>query len=65
MSPTMTEGSVTEWKYKEGDKFNAGDVLLNIETDKASIDVEAQDDGVLGKILVRSLILLRYWDLKN
>lgn len=52
MSPTMTEGTVTEWKYKVGDSFSAGDVLVSIETDKASIDVEAQDDGILGKILV-------------
>lgn len=53
MSPTMTEGSISEWKLKEGDSFAAGDVLLSIETDKASIDVEAQDDGIMGKILVR------------
>ncbi|TFL06600.1 dihydrolipoamide acetyltransferase [Pterulicium gracile] len=52
MSPTMTEGGIAEWKKKEGDKFTAGDVLLEIETDKATIDVEAQDDGVLAKILV-------------
>ncbi|GAA5858028.1 hypothetical protein JCM8547_006669 [Rhodosporidiobolus lusitaniae] len=54
MSPTMTEGSLSEWKVKEGDAFSAGDVLLSIETDKASIDVEAQDDGVMGKILVEN-----------
>ncbi|KAJ3981104.1 pyruvate dehydrogenase X component [Lentinula detonsa] len=52
MSPTMTEGGIASWKKKEGDSFSAGDVLLEIETDKATIDVEAQDDGVLGKILV-------------
>lgn len=52
MSPTMTEGTLTEWKFKVGDSFSAGDVLVAIETDKASIDVEAQDDGILGKILV-------------
>ncbi|KAJ3976574.1 single hybrid motif-containing protein [Lentinula raphanica] len=52
MSPTMTEGGIASWKKKEGDTFSAGDVLLEIETDKATIDVEAQDDGVLGKILV-------------
>ncbi|GAA5889792.1 hypothetical protein JCM6882_004325 [Rhodosporidiobolus microsporus] len=54
MSPTMTEGSVSEWKVKEGEAFTAGAVLLSIETDKASIDVEAQDDGVMGKILVEN-----------
>lgn len=59
MSPTMTEGTVSEWKVKEGDSFVAGDVLVTIETDKASIDVEAQDDGIVGKILV-SLHFLRF-----
>ncbi|KAJ7611602.1 pyruvate dehydrogenase X component [Roridomyces roridus] len=53
MSPTMTEGGISSWKKKEGEAFSAGDVLLEIETDKATIDVEAQDDGVLGKILVQ------------
>ncbi|BGP52321.1 pyridoxine biosynthesis protein [Rhodotorula kratochvilovae] len=48
----MTEGGISEWKVKEGEAFTAGAVLLSIETDKASIDVEAQDDGVMGKIFV-------------
>jgi pyruvate/2-oxoglutarate dehydrogenase complex dihydrolipoamide acyltransferase (E2) component len=48
----MSEGGIASWKVKEGDSFSAGDVLLEIETDKATIDVEAQDDGVLGKILI-------------
>ncbi|KAH7340585.1 single hybrid motif-containing protein [Rhizoctonia solani] len=52
MSPTMTEGGIASWKKKEGDSFSAGDILLEIETDKATMDVEAQDDGVLGKIMV-------------
>ncbi|KAF9448899.1 single hybrid motif-containing protein [Macrolepiota fuliginosa MF-IS2] len=52
MSPTMTEGGISSWKKKEGEAFSTGDVLLEIETDKATIDVEAQDDGVLGKILL-------------
>ncbi|KAI8980670.1 pyruvate dehydrogenase [Trametes punicea] len=51
MSPTMTEGGIASWKKKEGESFSAGDVLLEIETDKATIDVEAQDDGVLAKII--------------
>ncbi|KAI0792809.1 single hybrid motif-containing protein [Abortiporus biennis] len=51
MSPTMTEGGISHWKKKEGESFAAGDVLLEIETDKATIDVEAQDDGIMGKIL--------------
>ncbi|VDB99805.1 unnamed protein product [Peniophora sp. CBMAI 1063] len=51
MSPTMTEGGISKWKVEEGGSFSAGDVLLEIETDKAVIDVEAQDDGVLAKII--------------
>ncbi|KAI2785222.1 hypothetical protein F4815DRAFT_451874 [Daldinia loculata] len=50
LSPTMTEGNIANWKLKEGDSFSAGDVLLEIETDKATMDVEAQDDGILVKI---------------
>lgn len=46
----MTEGNIASWKLKEGDSFSAGDILLEIETDKASMDVEAQDDGILAKI---------------
>lgn len=49
----MTEGGIASWKLSEGQTFSAGDVLLEIETDKATIDVEAQDDGVMGKILVK------------
>jgi pyruvate/2-oxoglutarate dehydrogenase complex dihydrolipoamide acyltransferase (E2) component len=51
LSPTMTEGNISSWRVKEGDSFSAGDVLLEIETDKASMDVEAQDDGILAKII--------------
>src|SRR5947199_10057380 len=50
MSPTMTEGNIASWKVKEGDSFTTGDVLLEIETDKATMDVEAQDDGIMAKI---------------
>jgi biotin carboxyl carrier protein len=50
LSPTMTQGNIASWKVKEGDSYSAGDVLLEIETDKATMDVEAQDDGVLVKI---------------
>jgi Biotin-requiring enzyme/e3 binding domain len=52
MSPTMTEGNISSWKVKEGDSFEAGDILLEIETDKASMDVEAQDDGKMAKIFL-------------
>ncbi|CAN3362117.1 pyruvate dehydrogenase complex protein X component, mitochondrial [Diutina catenulata] len=51
MSPTMTEGGIVSWKVAPGDKFSAGDVLLEVETDKATIDVEAQDDGQMFDIL--------------
>lgn len=50
LSPTMTEGTIANWKVKEGESFSAGDVLLEIETDKATMDVEAQDDGVMMRI---------------
>ncbi|KAG9225910.1 hypothetical protein CCMSSC00406_0006468 [Pleurotus cornucopiae] len=52
MSPTMTEGGIAQWKKQEGESFGAGDVLLEVETDKATIDVEAQEDGIMGKILL-------------
>jgi pyruvate/2-oxoglutarate dehydrogenase complex dihydrolipoamide acyltransferase (E2) component len=51
LSPTMTEGNIASWRVKEGDSFAAGDVLLEIETDKATMDVEAQDDGIVMKII--------------
>lgn len=52
MSPTMTEGGIAKWKKKEGEAFETGEILLEIETDKATMDVEAQDDGIMGKIIV-------------
>jgi len=52
LSPTMTEGNVSRWYKKEGDSVQAGDVLAEIETDKATMEVEAVDEGILGKILV-------------
>ncbi|KAM3453467.1 hypothetical protein MY3296_003698 [Beauveria thailandica] len=51
LSPTMTEGNIASWRVKEGESFSAGDVLLEIETDKATMDVEAQDDGIMMKII--------------
>ncbi|KAL0947480.1 hypothetical protein HGRIS_013585 [Hohenbuehelia grisea] len=53
MSPTMTEGGIASWKKREGEAFAPGDVLLEIETDKATIDVEAQEDGIVGKIIIQ------------
>ncbi|KAI8888778.1 hypothetical protein K501DRAFT_282633 [Backusella circina FSU 941] len=49
----MTEGTIHQWKLKEGDSFSAGDVLLELETDKAQIDVEAPEDGILAKIVLQ------------
>lgn len=52
LSPTMTEGKLARWTKKEGDKIKSGDVIAEIETDKATMEVEAVDEGVLGKIFV-------------
>ena len=52
LSPTMTEGKIAKWVKTEGDTVESGDVLCEIETDKATMEVEAVDEGVLGKILV-------------
>ncbi|MCW5700639.1 MAG: pyruvate dehydrogenase complex E1 component subunit beta, partial [Rhodospirillales bacterium] len=52
LSPTMTEGTLAKWMKSEGDTVNAGDILAEIETDKATMEIEAVDAGVLGKILV-------------
>ncbi|KAG5977465.1 hypothetical protein E4U56_007768 [Claviceps arundinis] len=53
LSPTMTEGNIATWKVKEGETYSAGDVLLEIETDKANMDVEAQEDGIVMKIMAQ------------
>ena len=52
LSPTMTEGKLAKWLKNEGDKVSSGDVVAEIETDKATMEVEAVDEGTLGKILV-------------
>ncbi|WP_291299446.1 pyruvate dehydrogenase complex E1 component subunit beta [Elioraea sp.] len=52
LSPTMTEGKLAKWLKKEGDEVKAGDVIAEIETDKATMEVEAVDEGVLSKIVV-------------
>src|SRR5258706_11052667 len=52
LSPTMTEGTVAKWLKKEGDRVSSGDVIAEIETDKATMEVEAADEGTLGKIVV-------------
>ncbi|WP_137392071.1 pyruvate dehydrogenase complex E1 component subunit beta [Rhodoligotrophos defluvii] len=52
LSPTMEEGTLAKWLVKEGDKISSGDVIAEIETDKATMEVEAADEGTLAKILV-------------
>src|SRR5579883_2591167 len=52
LSPTMTEGKIARWLKKEGEDVKSGDVLAEIETDKATMEVEAVDEGKLGKILI-------------
>ena len=52
LSPTMSEGSLAKWMVKEGDTVSAGDVLAEIETDKATMEVEAVDEGTIGKLVV-------------
>ena len=52
LSPTMEEGNLAKWMVKEGDAVSAGDVIAEIETDKATMEVEAVDEGTIGKILI-------------
>ena len=52
LSPTMEEGNLAKWLVKEGDQVSAGDVIAEIETDKATMEVEAVDEGTVGKIVV-------------
>ena len=52
LSPTMEEGTLAKWLVKEGDTVSSGDLLAEIETDKATMEFEAVDEGVVAKILV-------------
>src|SRR5436853_4419293 len=52
LSPTMEKGNLAKWLKKEGDQVKSGDVIAEIETDKATMEVEAVDEGTLAKILV-------------
>ena len=54
LSPTMTEGKIAQWLKKEGEAVRSGDLLAEIETDKAIMEVEATDEGILGKILAEA-----------
>ncbi len=53
LSPTMEEGTLSKWLVKEGDTVQAGDIMAEIETDKATMEFEAVDEGVIGKILIQ------------
>lgn len=52
LSPTMEEGTLAKWLVKEGDTVSSGDVMCEIETDKATMEFEAVDEGTIGKILI-------------
>src|SRR5580692_4764642 len=52
LSPTMTEGKIARWVKSEGDHVQPGDVLAEIETDKATMEVEAVDEGILARIVI-------------
>ncbi len=52
LSPTMEQGKLAKWLKKEGDKVASGDAIAEIETDKATMEVEAVDEGTIGKIMV-------------
>jgi len=54
LSPTMSEGTIIKWHKKPGDKVSAGDVLCDIQTDKAVMSFETEEEGTLAKILVYS-----------
>ena len=53
LSPTMTEGNLSKWLVKEGDKVNSGDVIAEIETDKATMEIESADEGTVTKLLIK------------
>ena len=52
LSPTMEEGTLAKWLVKEGDTVSSGDIMAEIETDKATMEFEAVDEGIIGKILI-------------
>ena len=52
LSPTMEEGTLARWLVKEGDSVKSGDLMAEIETDKATMEFEAVDEGIIGKILI-------------
>lgn len=66
LSPTMTEGKIIKWVKKEGDMISPGDVLCEIQTDKAVMSFETEEEGILAKILVINFKqLFNFFDLKK
>ena len=53
LSPTMTEGNLSKWLVKEGDQVNSGDVIAEIETDKATMEIESADEGTVTTLLIK------------
>ena len=51
LSPTMKEGNLSKWLIKEGDRISAGDIIAEIETDKATMEIEAVDEGFVKKLI--------------
>ena len=60
LSPTMENGTIVKWLKKEGDAINPGDVIADIQTDKAVVSLECDDEGILAKIIVSSWIFKHY-----
>ena len=60
LSPTMEEGTLSKWFIKEGDKVSAGDIIAEIETDKATMEFEAVDEGTVTKLIVTEGTCLLY-----
>lgn len=58
LSPTMSSGTILNWQKKEGDSVNPGDVLCEIQTDKAVMAFETEEEGILAKILVKLIFLI-------
>lgn len=61
LSPTMTEGTIISWSKKEGDTVAPGDVLCEIQTDKAVMSFETEEEGILAKILVSIIYISTHW----
>lgn len=58
LSPTMMEGTIVKWLKQEGDLIQPGDVICDIQTDKAVVSFEVEEEGILAKILVRKYLLI-------